>query len=142
MLPAKTSQSPPANLGGVCFYAPTAVSAKTRTSPAPRPRARGSGRVERQKPGRLARPACQPDSGSPGSRPREQPAGATEIDNPSDSGLRGRFAAGDRSRQVPPLELEPFSDQWLAWYAERRLRSEIDLLNHNYAPCGIVLPLE
>jgi hypothetical protein len=31
MLPAKTPQSPPANLGGVCFYAPVAVSAKTRT---------------------------------------------------------------------------------------------------------------
>jgi hypothetical protein len=39
--------------------------------------------------------------------------------------------SADRNRHVPPLELAPFSEDWLAWYAGRRLRSEIDLLNCN-----------
>jgi hypothetical protein len=56
--------------------------------------------------------------------------------------LRGDRSARDRGRQIPPLELEPFSDDWLAWYAERRLRSQIDLLNYNDAFRGIVPPLE
>lgn len=51
-------------------------------------------------------------------------------------------ASTGRSRYVPPLELEPCSDDWLAWYAARRLRSRDDMLNDNDARRGIVPPLE
>jgi hypothetical protein len=40
------------------------------------------------------------------------------------------------------LDLEPFSDEWYDWYADRRLRSEIDMLNDNDAHSGIVPPRE
>jgi terminase large subunit-like protein len=36
------------------------------------------------------------------------------------------------------LDLEPFSDEWYAWYEARRTRSEIDLLNDNDARRGII----
>jgi hypothetical protein len=51
-------------------------------------------------------------------------------------------ATGGRSRHVPPLALEPFSDQWRAWYAARRLFSRVDMLNDNDARRGIMPPLE
>jgi hypothetical protein len=51
-------------------------------------------------------------------------------------------AASGRSRHVPPLELEPFSDEWRSWYGERRLFSRIDMLNDNDARRGIMPPLE
>jgi hypothetical protein len=40
------------------------------------------------------------------------------------------------------LDLEPFSDEWYAWYDARRIRSEIDLLNDNDARRGIIPPIE
>jgi hypothetical protein len=40
------------------------------------------------------------------------------------------------------LDLEPFSDDWYAWYEARRTRSEIDLLNDNDARRGIIPPDE
>jgi hypothetical protein len=40
------------------------------------------------------------------------------------------------------LDLEPFSDEWYDWYAVRRPRSYIDLLNDNDARHGIVPPCE
>jgi len=53
-----------------------------------------------------------------------------------------RAVASARRRHLPPLELAPFSDEWRAWYAERRLFSSIDLLNDNDARRGIMPPLE
>jgi hypothetical protein len=35
------------------------------------------------------------------------------------------------------LDLEPFTDEWYDWYADRRLRSQIDMLNDNDAPSWI-----
>jgi hypothetical protein len=101
------------------------------------------GRVERQSPRRLAgRNASQTVEARPGGA-HQPAAGDAEIGNLGESGLRGeRFTAVGRSRNIPPLQLEPFSDEWLAWYAERRLRSQIDLLNHNDALRGIVPPRE
>jgi hypothetical protein len=96
------------------------------------------GRAERQKPGRLAgRNASQTAEARPAGA-HQAAAGAAEIGNLRESGLRGEGSAGGRSRRIPPLELEPFSDEWLAWYAERRLRSQFDLLTHNDALRGIV----
>lgn len=40
------------------------------------------------------------------------------------------------------LDLEPFSEEWYAWYDARRPRSEIDLLNDNDARRGIIPPHE
>jgi hypothetical protein len=40
------------------------------------------------------------------------------------------------------LDLEPFSDEWYAWYDARRTRSEIDLWNDNDARNGIIPPHE
>jgi hypothetical protein len=56
--------------------------------------------------------------------------------------LRAIWRGARNSRYVPPLQLEPFSDDWLAWYAARRLRSEHDMLNDNDARRGIVPPRE
>ena len=70
-------------------------------------------------------------------------ASALETVYVSESVRRGDGSvATGRSRHVPPLDLEPFSDDWLAWYAERRLRSEVDMLNCNDAFRGILPPLE
>ena len=60
----------------------------------------------------------------------------------SESFRRDDASASAASRYVPPLELKPFSDDWLAWYAARRLHSENDMLNHNDARRGIIPPLE
>ena len=46
------------------------------------------------------------------------------------------------SRQLRPLELEPFSEEWLTWYAECRHLSEIGMLNFNDARRGILPPDE
>jgi hypothetical protein len=54
----------------------------------------------------------------------------------------GGAAATGRGRHVPPLELEPFSEDWLVWYDDRRLCSYIDMLNCNGAFHGIMPPLE
>jgi hypothetical protein len=43
--------------------------------------------------------------------------------------LGERSVASGRNRHVPPLELAPSSEDWLASYAGRRLFSQIDLLN-------------
>jgi hypothetical protein len=51
-------------------------------------------------------------------------------------------ANASRSRDTAPLELEPFSDEWLAWYEARRLFSPIDILNDNDARRGIMPPRE
>jgi hypothetical protein len=56
--------------------------------------------------------------------------------------LRDGAANAGRARSTSPLELEPFSDQWLGWYEARRLFSEIDLLNDDDARRGIMPPLE
>jgi len=40
------------------------------------------------------------------------------------------------------LDLEPFSDEWYDWYADRRLRSQNDMLNDNDARRGILPPSE
>jgi hypothetical protein len=40
------------------------------------------------------------------------------------------------------LDLEPFSDEWYDWYADRRLHSKNDWLNDNDARHGIVPPRE
>ncbi len=70
-------------------------------------------------------------------RARQQPASGSEA-------LRRRDGAANagRARSTPPLELEPFSDQWLAWYEARRLFSTIDMLNDNDARRGIMPPRE
>ncbi len=54
----------------------------------------------------------------------------------------GGAAATGRGRHVPPLELEPFSEDWLVWYDDRRLCSYIDMLNCNGVFHGIMPPLE
>jgi len=95
------------------------------------------GRVERQKPGRQTGRKASPTAAARTTAAGEQAAGAAETETLRESGLRR-----DRGRQIPPLELEPFSDEWLAWYAVRRLGSQIDLLNDNDARRGIVPPLE
>ncbi len=110
-----------------------------RAEPPPAPTQPGS--AERQKPRRQAgRKASQTAEARPAGAHQPAAAGAAEIGNLRGSGLRGDRSAGSRGRQTPPLELEPFSDEWLAWYAEHRLRSQIDLLNHNDALRGIVPP--
>jgi len=92
----------------------------------------------RQKPGRLAgRNASQTAEARPAGA-HQAAAGAAETGNLGESGLRGEDSAGGRSRNIPPLQLEPFSDEWLAWYAQRRLRSQFDMLSHNDALRGIV----
>jgi len=60
-----------------------------------------------------------------------------EIGNPRESSLRG-----DRGRQVPPLELEPFSDSGSLGMPSAASAPKIDLLNDNNALRGIVPPLE
>jgi hypothetical protein len=97
------------------------------------------GRAERQKPGRLAgRKARQAAEARTAGGQEPVASVAAETGNLCGSGRRAERSAGDRGRQTPPLELEPFSDEWLAWYAERRLRSEFDMLNHNDALRGLV----
>jgi hypothetical protein len=97
------------------------------------------GRAERQKSGRQAgRKASQAAEARTAGGHEPAASVAAETGNLRESGLRAERSAGDRSRQTPPLELEPFSDEWLAWYAERRLRSEFDMLNHNDALRGLV----
>jgi len=97
------------------------------------------GRAERQKSGRQAgRKASQAAEARTAGGHEPAASVAAETGNLRESGLRAEGSAGDRGRQTPPLELEPFSDEWLAWYAERRLRSEFDLLNHNDALRGLV----
>jgi hypothetical protein len=101
------------------------------------------GRAERQKPGRLAgRKARQAAEARTAGGQEPVASVAAETGNLCGSGRRAERSAGDRGRQTPPLELEPFSDEWLAWYAERRLRSEFDMLNHNDALRGLVPPPE
>ncbi len=106
-------------------------------------RADAAGRAERQKSGRQAgRKASQAAEARTAGGHEPAASVAAETGNLRESGLRAELSAGDRGRQTPPLELEPFSDEWLAWYAERRLRSEFDLLNHNDALRGLVPPPE
>lgn len=106
------------------------------------------GRAEQQKPKperearRKARQQQAADARTAGGQP-PAPAGAAETQDVRKSVRRGEGAADSGlSRHVLPLELEPFSDDWLAWYAERRHLSEIDMLNSNDAFRGIVPPLE
>jgi len=68
---------------------------------------------------------------------RQQSTSASEPLRRGDSS-----ASSGRRRYVPPLKLEPFSDDWLAWYEARRLRSKNDLLNCNDARRGVVPPFE
>jgi hypothetical protein len=75
-----------------------------------------------------------------------RPESAPPDEQPDDPGPpiapeSGRVATSP-SRHVPPLDLEPFSNDWLAWYTGRRHLSEIDMLNCNDAWRGIVPPLE
>jgi hypothetical protein len=99
------------------------------------------GRAERQMPGRLAGRNASQTAEARTAGARQPAAGAAETGNLRQSGLRGDRSGGAAAGRSP-LELEPFSDEWLAWYAERRLRSQIDLLNHNDALRGIVPPPE
>jgi hypothetical protein len=75
---------------------------------------------------------------------RETQRRATQQSASVSEGVRrdASAAATGHSRYVPPLQLEPCSDHWLAWYAARRLRSEHDMLNDNDARRGIVPPRE
>jgi len=91
------------------------------------------GRAEQQKPAREARRKARQQAADARTAGGQPPAAASDADTQDDSGL---------SRHLLPLELEPFSDPWLAWYAERRHLSEIDMLNSNDASRGIVPPLE
>jgi hypothetical protein len=68
---------------------------------------------------------------------RQQPAAERRA-----AGRAAASSASGPNRHVPPLKLKPFSDEWLAWYSERRHLSEIDMLNHNDAFRGVVPPLE
>jgi hypothetical protein len=68
---------------------------------------------------------------------RQQPAPVSE-DRPRRDGA----ANAGRSRSIPPLELEPFTDEWRAGYEAPRLFSPIDMLNDNDARRGIVPPRE
>ncbi len=71
------------------------------------------------------------------------PPSSTEErqDGPESAQRRDRPAAPSHGRH-PPLTLEPFSNAWIAWYSDRRLRSKIDLLNDNDARRGIIPPRE
>jgi hypothetical protein len=69
-------------------------------------------------------------------RPEQQNASLSESIRRDDA------SASTASPYFPPLELKPFSEEWLAWYAARRLRSRNDLLNHNDARRGIMPPFE
>ena len=100
------------------------------------------GRAERQKPGRQAgRKARQAAEARTAGGQEPAASVAAETGNLRESGLRGD-GSGAAAAGRSPLKLEPFSDEWLAWYAERRLRSQIDLLNHNDALRGLVPPPE
>ena len=100
------------------------------------------GRAERQKSGRQAgRKARQAAEARTAGGQEPAASVAAETGNLRESGLRGD-GSGAAAAGRSPLKLEPFSDEWLAWYAERRLRSQIDLLNHNDALRGLVPPPE
>ncbi len=99
------------------------------------------GRAERQMPRRLAGRKASQTAEARTAGARQPAAGAAETGNLRESGLRGDGSGGAAAGRSP-LELEPFSDEWLAWYAERRLRSEFDMLNHNDALRGLVPPPE
>jgi hypothetical protein len=66
-------------------------------------------RTERQKPGRLAGRNDRQTAEARTAGAQEAVAGAAEIGNLRESGLRGDRSARGRSRKIPPLELEPFS---------------------------------
>jgi hypothetical protein len=68
----------------------------------------------------------------------DDPADCRRVEN-----LRGNAElAHARGASESVLDLEPFSDEWYAWYEERRTRSEIDLFNDNDARRGIIPPAE
>jgi hypothetical protein len=50
--------------------------------------------------------------------------------------------AHSRGARASVLDLEPFTDQWYAWYEARRTESEIDMWNDNDARRGIIPPAE
>ena len=70
------------------------------------------------------------------------PHGGVERDRGGATARNRVGAAASGHGWHPPLTLEPFSPAWAAWYSERRLRSEIDLLNDNDARRGIIPPPE
>jgi len=111
-----------------------AEQAQAPAAPAP------PGQAGRQKPGRQAKKRAEARTNGAHDPPA---AGAAETGKLVERGLGDdRSAGGGRGGQIPPLELEPFSDEWVAWYAHRRSLSEIDRLNDNDAVRGIVPPLE
>jgi hypothetical protein len=102
------------------------------------PRRRQPERRARRSPGQR-----QPAEARATAAPEREAAGTAETEHEPENDFRGdRLAADVRRRQRPPHELEPYSKEWRAWYAQLRDRSYIDRLNDYDARHGRIPPDE